>query len=334
MSKSILLLLLISIQIYFCSCEKHVLIDVEKAEPRLVMRANLTNVPDTVIGAPGVVLPVTLPNKLTMGMSSSVSGKPLDDLADCKVLIKKNNILLDTVFYDYNKEYYNLFENEADFPVAGDELEIDVICGDLSVSSKSRMPSKVPIKSIDTSSVYSIFIIDGRLYGSSSLTFEDPQNEENYYELIVSYPGLNNGELEMRKIRSDESFIKGESHYSSDFNTVNTSSVSESLLFSDKTFNGEEKTVNFYFEMGVYMNESTVEFQHTLIHYHLRNVSKEYYTFSTSKRNHLITNNVNFLFGASEPINVSSNVDNGLGLFGLYNHDQKGFFFPARSINL
>lgn len=332
--KSIPSLFIILILTISYSCEKEVLIDVKKAEPRLVMRAEITNKPEWVAGGPGIILPTIIPGRLTMGMSSSVYGSPIDNLTDCKVVLRKNNTLFDTIFYDQTKEYYNLFKNEQDYPVAGDSLEINVFYGNQSVSSRSKMPNKVDIKSIDTNSIFSLFIKDVRFYGSSSLTFDDPIDEDNYYELLVGDAGLTKGKVNMKRIGSDEAFITGESHYSTEFNYASSPSNYESLLFTDKTFNGEEKTVNFYFEMGSYMHQNTVIFGNQIINYYLRNVSKEYYLFKTSKRNYLISSNVNFLFGTGEPQNVSTNVKNGLGLFGLYNHDQKNYFFPKRTIHL
>ncbi|PWH85028.1 DUF4249 family protein [Brumimicrobium oceani] len=321
----------------FYSCEKEVIIDVKKAEPRLVMRSEITNWPEDLDTGPGIIYwdsayPQKVPNFLILGLSSSVNDKPQENLQNCKVVLMKNSIAYDTIFYDQTKEYYALFENEQDFPEAGDELEIEVFCGDQFVSSKSKMPNKVPIKSVDTSSVYALFIKENELYGSSTLTFQDPPGEDNYYEIVVTQISPPDKELVKYSLRTDEAFITGLSHYSSSFNG-GPPSTSKSLLFTDKTFSGEEKSVSFYFPMVAYMGNGPVDFPHKKLNYHLRNVSKEYYEFETNKRIHLITSDVNFLFGASEPQNVSSNVENGLGVFGVYNHSQKNFFFPERTIN-
>jgi hypothetical protein len=338
-TKTIYCLYIIILILINYSCEKEVLIDVEKAEPRLVMRSEITNWPESLYTGPGIiywdsVYPQKVPNFLVMGMSSSVNGKPLENIVDCKVILKKNNTVYDTILYNQTKEYYPLFEDELDFPKAGDELEINVLYGNQFVSSKSKMPNKVSIKYVDTSSVYSLIIKGNEIYGSSTLTFDDPGGEENYYELVVASLGPPDEELRKYRIGSDETFITGEDHYSSEINGGGSPSTVKSLLFTDKTFNGEEKTVRFTFPMGAYMGEKTMEFNHLKIHYHLRNVTKEYYEFETSKRVHLITTSANLLFGVSEPLNVKGNIENGLGLFGLYNHSQKNFFFPARTVNL
>lgn len=338
-TKTIYFLCIIILILIIYSCEKEVIIDVEKSEPRLVMRSEITNWPESLYTGPGVIYwdsayPQKVPNFLVMGMSSSVNGKPLENISNCKVILKKNNTVYDTIFYDQTKENYPLFEDELDFPKAGDELEIKVLFGNQFISSKSKMPNKVPIKSVDTSSVYSLFIKEGQVHASSTLTFDDPGGEENYYELLVTQIGPPGDELWKYPVASDEAFITGESHYSSEINGGGSPSTVKSLLFTDKTFNGEEKTVRFTFPLGAYMGGETMEFTHTKLHYHLRNVTKAYYDFETSKRVHLITTDMNFLFGASEPLNVKGNIDNGLGLFGLYNHSQKNFFFPARTVNL
>ncbi|HLV40967.1 MAG TPA: DUF4249 family protein [Brumimicrobium sp.] len=338
MNKSLLYPLYLLLLFSFCvACEKQVLIDVEKAEPKLVMRSEITNWPESLYTGPGIVYwdsayPQKVPNFLVMGMSSSVYDKPLENIVNCKVVLKKNNTIYDTIFYDYTKESYTLFEDEHDFLEAGDELEIKVFYGDEFVSSKSKMPNKVPIKSVDTSSVYSLFLKETTVYGSSTLTFEDPSDEENYYELLVTQSSPPDGELIKYSVSTNEAFITGESHYPSEFNG-SSPSTTQSLLFTDKTFNGEEKSISFSFPMGAYMGEP-IKFSHKQLNYHLRNVTKEYYEFETNRRIHLITTNANFLFGTSEPLNVKGNVENGLGLFGLYNHSQKNFFFSKRTVTL
>ena len=58
---------------------------------------------------------------------------------------------------------------------------------------------------------------------------------------------------------------------------------------------------------------------------HLRNVTKEYYQFKTSFLQAGYHARENYLLGMSEPINVISNINNGIGLFSGYNTDMKQF---------
>ncbi|RFC53504.1 DUF4249 family protein [Brumimicrobium aurantiacum] len=337
MGKSITFIFTILICIICYSCQKEVSIEVPNAEPKLVMRSEITNWPDSLDTSSGVVYwdsayPQKVPSFLVMGLSSSVNEEPIDNLVDCKVVLKKNSTVYDTIFYDSEKEYYPLFVDEQEFPESGDEIEVKVIYGDKFVSSRSKIPGKVMIKSVDTSSVYALFINENQLYGSSKLTFEDPPDVDNYYEIVVTQISSPDAELVKYSLGTNEAFITGLSHHPSNFNG-STPSTTKSLLFTDKTFNGEEKSVSFYFPMATYMGNGPIDFNHIKLNYHLRNVSKEYYEFETSKRIHLITSDMSQLFGASEPQNVTGNIENGLGVLGLYSHSQKNFFFPERTIN-
>lgn len=325
--------LLVSLLLLF-SCQKEIEIQVPKPESKLSVRAFITNKPDTVFPGPGVILPQNIPAKLIVGLNSSVYEDPIESLTSAKVLLRKNNFTYDTIYYNHNKEYFELFENPYSLPSPGDSVFIDVFYDDLKVSSSDKMPSKVDILSIDTSVFFSHYIEGSGIFSEGSITFQDPPNEENYYELVVCYAGLIDDELNPRRIKSDESFITAENHYPSEINTSQNTFVQRSLLFTDKTFNGQEKSVRFYFIRGGTVQGDEIEFQHSTVSYYLRNLSKSYYDFKTSKRTYLINSGENFLVGASEPQNVFTNIENGLGSFGLYTHDQEIYFFPKRTIEL
>ncbi|PKR79564.1 hypothetical protein CW751_14535 [Brumimicrobium salinarum] len=316
------------------SCSKEIEIDLEKVEPRLVVRSEITNKPDTVAPGPGTIFPQYIPAKLELGLSSSVTDDPTENIVDAKVVLKKNNFVYDTIYYNSTKEYYELFETPDDLPEPGDDLSLEVIYNNEKVSSSAKMPSKVDIISIDTSIYYSHYIEGTGMFSEGTLTFQDPGSEENYYELMVCSSGLYNGELNPLRIKTDETFITGEKHYPSEINTNQYVFDQKSLLFTDKTFNGEKKSVRFYFIIGGYKHSNTIDFGHKTRIYLLRNVTKEYYMFKTSKRTYLLNSGENFLMGASEPQNVYTNIKDGLGSFGVYTHDQEIYFFPKRTIQL
>jgi hypothetical protein len=332
MKKSNFFIILFSVVLF--SCSKEIEIDLEETESRLVVRSEITNKPDTVVPGPGVILPQFIPAKLVLGLSSSVYDDPIENIIDAKVILRKNNFTYDTIYYNSSKGYYELFETPNDLPKPGDELSLEVMYQNKSIASSSIMPSKVDIISIDTSVYYSHFIEGLGMFSEGKMTFHDPGSEENYYELMVCYSGLFNDEVIPRRIKTDENFITGENHYPSEINTSNNTFEQKSLLFTDKTFNGEEKTVRFYFAVEGFKNDNSIDFPHNIISYYLRNVTKEYYMFKTSKITYLLNSGENFLLGASEPKNVYTNIENGLGAFGVYAHVQVIYFFPKRTIQL
>jgi hypothetical protein len=332
MKKSNFFIILFSVALF--SCSKEIEINLEEVEPRLVVRSEITNKPDSVTAGPGVILPQFIPAKLVLGLSSSVTDEPIENIVEAKVVLRKNNITYDTIYYNSSKGYYELFETPYDLPEPGDDLSLEVMYNKEKISSSSKMPSKVDIISIDTSVYYSHFLEGSGIFSEGTITFQDPASEENYYELMVCNAGLFNDELNPRRIKTDETFITGENHYPSEINTNQYVFEQKSLLFTDKTFNGEEKSVRFYFIVGGTKNDNSIEFQHDIRSYYLRNVTEEYYSFKTSKRVYLLNSGENFLLGASEPQNVFTNIENGLGAFGLYTHDQEIYFFPKRTIQL
>lgn len=317
------------------SCSKEIEINLDKINPKLVVRSEITNQPNSVTPGPGVILPQDIPAKLVLGLSASVSDEPIEHITDAKVVLRKNHFTYDTIYYNPSKEYYELFNSPDELPEPGDKLFLEVIHGNKTISSTAEMPRKVDIISIDTSVYYSHEENGLGMFSEWTLTFQDPAEEENYYELLVCVPGLFNGELKPSFIKTDETFITAEKHYPSKINTNHKSYEQKSLLFTDKTFNGEQKSVRFYSNsIGGTKNNNSIDFNHTTISYYLRNVTKEYYLFKTSKREYLLNSGENFLLGVSEPQSVKTNIENGLGAFGVYAHDQKTFFFPKRTISL
>ena len=95
----------------------------------------------------------------------------------------------------------------------------------------------------------------------------------------------------------------------------------DEALFDDDLFNGTEKEISFdlfdykyyWFE---YENEDETDLTFTL---ELSSVTESYYTYIRSLRAHY-NNQDQFLF-AGEPVQVFTNIENGLGIFGAISVD-------------
>ena len=310
--------------LFLWGCSKEVFIDLPKKNGKLVVESEFTNLPSDLTleeAIAGAIQPKYIPSKFKVKKSTSVLESPSENFSNYILKVFKNNNFLHEASYDETNETYLMFEDEQDYPIPGDLIGFELFDNDsLVLDGESKMPNLVKIDEFDTLIFAYVNSETSTLYAKGSITFTDVVEEDNYYEIFIG-----------RKIISNESVVTSENHYPSLYQQEFFRN--ESLLFSDKTFNGEQKTIDFFFDVAVVMgNQATVNFQ--TIYFELRNVSEEYYNFKTSKRRHLLLGQNDLLFGTAEPSEVVSNIKNGYGLFGAFTHDQKGFLIPQRTYNL
>jgi hypothetical protein len=205
------------------------------------------------------------------------------------------------------------FESLYEFPFVttpNTNYSIEVNRADYtSVSAQTTTTSKIEIMSIDTTSFEQNE--NNYYYGKRlqvDLKFNDPQ-QENYYMIRVLqkynnewgggeyYLSLNTIDASVDK--SDETDIDG-TPYDLDY-----------LIFGDKLFNGQEKTIrfNFYHPFEYYGEDEESSINITLIA-----MNKETYLYFRSMKK----NSSSDFF--SEPVKVYSNIENGYGIFGTLNY--------------
>ena len=305
-------------------CSKEVLIDLPKKEGSLVVESEFTNLPNKLTieeAIAGVIHPQYIPSKFKINKSAPIFESPSQNLSNYIVKIFKNNDFLYEAAYNEEDETYIMFKEEQDYPLPGDIIGFELLeNGELLSEGKSMMPSLVKIDAIDTLIFAFVGNNNSTLNSKGSITFTDPKDEENYYEIVIG-----------EDITSNDPIITSEKHYPSVYQQ--DFFKNESLLFTDKSFNGEQKTIDFFFPIAIILdNQVTVYFQN--VYFELRNVTKEYYDFKTSKRIHLLLGQDDLLFGTAEPSEITSNIKNGYGLFGAFTHSQKGISIPQRTYNL
>ena len=92
----------------------------------------------------------------------------------------------------------------------------------------------------------------------------------------------------------------------------------DEALFDDEMFNGTEKeiSIDFFDYKSFWFEEEGIEVQFIL---ELTSVSESYYTYIRSLRAHY-DNQDQFIF-AGEPVQVFTNIENGLGVLGSMSVD-------------
>lgn len=157
-----------------------------------------------------------------------------------------------------------------------------------------------------------------------SFTIDDPEEEENFYELEIYeiHEAVDGSERksELSHIVCNEDVLISEGLQSYNPSTI---------FFSDKLFNGKKHQFSFDCDFngkGTYISNDTVTYitEGTHLILQVRAISKHYYEFRKSCTKHFYNQSVHelrdfdeisrYMF-SGEPMRLYSNIDNGFGIF-------------------
>jgi len=300
----IILLLLITI-----SCTKEIVIDIPLQKPALVVYST--------------IVPFSFANSKQLMLSLQSSLHIFDTtphrINDALVLYFKNNVLQDTLIYSDQAQSYLITPNITDFPIAGYNYSIQIQKdGYKSVSASTSIPSKVKIT--DTAITPIAYFDDlGFAHSEIAMTFEDPADEINFYEVAVTDIAFSEDNPDsFYELSTNDKLVTTESYYPSlirfDIDKP------KYLLFSDKTINGMTHTLFMYY-LPPHIFDGRLFIRDHYISIHLRNITEAYFKYKTTLIQHLNSKKEDFLYGTGEPVNTISNIQNGYGLFSGYNTD-------------
>lgn len=171
----------------------------------------------------------------------------------------------------------------------------------------SQIPVVVPITSVEVELDTSGFQFN---YQEVEMTvnFSDPQTEKNYYLLKVLQEGyyIDYRTKDTVNFRSEISFTPVDPAYENDYDSRT------GMLFNDNLFNG--KDYGFLVKINPFFLKPDNEFGATRVDVILFSVSEEYYQYFTTKNLQDYTSGDPF----AQPVQVFTNVENGLGIFAGY----------------
>ena len=315
------------------SCEKDIEFSGEITEPLLVVNSLAT--PDSIITV-----------KVTESRFFLSNGYTFEPVTDATVKLFINGV--------FNQEMEHVSDGiyESDFkPVSGERIHLEISApGFDPVESEVLVPEKTSIISIDTtiSLSDSYPMLNGNYYGSGSnstiiydtigyyynneynitMNFKDPSEEVNYYRLaVMAKKTFDDGTInesysffEFTDIVSGNSTANENSIF--DFQSTNNTYN----VFSDELFNGNEYPLKFKVNQSVINYKPGFEGQgyyernpekvELLID--LQSVSKSYYLYMKTLSSY--TGESNFF---SEPVQIHSNIEGGIGIFGSYTRNIK-----------
>lgn len=307
--------------LFILSCTKIIEIEIPEETPKLVAYATI--VPYS--------FPTPKPLNLTLQRSNYIFDTSQVFISDATVLYYEDNNVIDTLAYSDSTQTYIITENMSDYPVHGKQYSIKIIApGFDTITSNTIVPAIINI--IDTVVTPIAFFDElGSVFSEIAITFNDPGDETNFYEVAVSDIAFSYDDpSSFYELTTNDNLITSESYYPSllRFDVDKP----KYLLFTDKTINGMTHTLNLYYTPPQIEEENRYISNH-YISIHLRNVTEDYYQFKTSMIQHLYNRDEDILYGSGEPLNVISNIKNGYGLFAGFNNDIVSIHIEEQIIN-
>lgn len=307
------------ITLFLFSCTKEIEIEIPKNKAKLVVYST--------------IVPFTLPMPKNLGIKLQSSKYIFDTttskIGGAQVLYYENMILKDTLKYVDSINTYVI--PLSDYPVENNSYSIKIIKeGYDTITASTTIPSKVNITDTAITPI-AYFDETGSVFSELAITFTDPVNETNYYEIAVSDIGFTYDNYEnFYELSTNDNIITSESYYPSlmRFDVHKP----KYLLFTDKEFNGLKHTFYIYYTPPQFEEEKRFIADH-FISIHLRNVTEEYYKFKTTMIQQLNSKQEDILYGMGEPLNVKSNIKNGYGLFAGFNNDIVSLHIPELIIS-
>lgn len=161
----------------------------------------------------------------------------------------------------------------------------------------------------------------------NEVTLLSEQDYEKHYRVRFSFNDAPEDNFYRLRLRNPNAYYDGFDYFeSNDASIISSAGVQsdgatfygDEALFDDEMFNGTEKeiSIDFFDYKYSWFEEEGVEVQFIL---ELTSVSESYFTYIRSLRAHY-DNQDQFIF-AGEPVQVFTNIENGLGVLGSMSVD-------------
>lgn len=286
------IILCVALGLGLLSCEKTLELDADTKTSKLVVNSLFSDQDSW---------------KVDVSRSLSVlDGGNLTTIDDATVSIFNGTTLVSNLIYDGEK--YVILGLSAS-PIAGIEYKVEVSAPNYTaVSAKDFCPNRVPILSVDTSSVINIY---GDKEYTATINFQDQPNADNYYGIeieVLNYSRNYNPSTALYDTTFNGTDKTDLSSIDPVIDNVGSGSYSQTLTLKDNLFDGQQKaiSVNYtIYELGP-PNQFTVK------KIKLISFTKSSYNYSKSIEAYRVTEGNPF----AEPVQVFSNVENGFGIFG------------------
>lgn len=306
-----------SLFIIYCivlvSCKEivsEIQIELPAPKPKLVVHSTFT--------------PFDPPSVKYLSVLVSKNAEVFDKLIVDPVSEAKVSLFVDGKF-DRILKYFDKYGYMADFyPKAGVEYSMSVEKeGFETVTAKGIVPNKTKIKACILNS-FAGTDEDNLAFSQLSVTFDDPADQANYYEVMVLGYGQ---EKDKYTLSTNDKAITSESYYPSPI--LMDAIQPKRLLFNDKLINGKTRTIEINYYPPQYESIGQLYISPHIVSLTFRSVSEDYYKYYTTLFKHFNNRRADLLFGIAEPSPVFTNIKNGYGVFAGYTEDNRSFLVDS-----
>jgi len=290
--------IIIILVLFLVACEKEVKIPIEYTTPKLVINAlfNTDSLWDVEISASRYIY--------------DTNPIPLIDDAVVIILDSEGNN------FELTNQGEGIYTSSTEKPQTGKTYSIEVNHDNYeNARSTNKLPGEIIIDNIEWhEEVY----VSGDLFRKINVTFQDSQ-EKDYYlirmsgafweEIIDPLTGLSDSGLVIHPIYffSQNAAVE----------EINSHSSQSSISFIDELFNGDQYTIDLLLYEFYFNNQPGWEVGLESIYISLSKISEEYYLYQKSYQKYQNSSG-NTLF--SQPTQVYTNIENGLGIFAGYSN--------------
>ena len=304
-----ILIISIAILFIFSSCEKKLDIDLPDSEKKIVVN--------------GIVNPDSLMKvRISKSMNVLDNGK-IQYLSDATVKLFKDDTLLEELT-NLDSGYFQ----SSVVPKINSDYKLTVDYSDLtSVSASIKLQNPVQIMEIDTVSEMQFYNYGNGFIGTLyvmhfNIKISDNANLTNFYFLSISaltplYEyDFNSGEYILVGYENNSIGLSSQDPVLSNSEHFILDSKS-GIVFSDEMFNGTEYTLNVESYIQKYREFEEQDELGAMYYIELLTVTQDVYNYITSYNLNQYTQYDPF----AQPVQILSNVNNGLGLFSGYTMD-------------
>lgn len=304
--KFILTLIIVGIfSTFFISCKKNIDFDETYGKQKLVVNSifNITDYIDIY---------------LTESRNPTIPSKYFYSYADAQISVfSSNNKILDFT-YDDGREKYS--SNEKPNFKVGETYSLVVTSPKYGQTSASfSFPGKTLIDSIELKQEMVNIEDEGvNEYIVAYIHFKDPEGEKNFYQIDGYY------EKEINHFDTRQRWEFLDYYYQVDDVLKNNGTIDSydnmHQIFNDDIFDGKDYTLKY---LICYPYDITSE-NPIEVHFSLKSISQDLYYYYKS----LDIYDYNDGDFTVEPTNIYNNIENGLGIIGTYQVDNKSATYP------
>jgi len=279
------------------SCAKDIDVSFEDFKPQLVINGIFTS---------GSFWEVNITNSRNiLNNTSSIA-----DVKDAHVVVTDLNSLEETtLFYSEDRGAYTAEVNPGAF--GSYKIEVDHPDYD-SASARNDVPSKIEVVELDTSTV----IFEGIETLRIDFNILDNKLEENFYVWDLIESDCDASDI----LPSSDADLYSDDSNSEVINDRDLHAQSK-IFIQDNNFNGTQYSTSFLSLSKRNANAGSIDPitgapKEVKLQLRILTVSKELFEYLKSVETFYQSNNTNT--SAVNPVDIKSNVENGLGIFGAY----------------